>query len=718
MKKILIGIISIFFLLFGYQLVVLLHNKADSVTDTQLTTLVQQIPINTSLVGKKLSIRNTIILPFTATYDHLGIVGIRFDKPREGSDTIVFRIKEAAADVWYYEHSYEAHTFDTSTYYTFGFPPIEQSKNHSYVVELLSLRGEGNGVISLYPSSQSFIVKYFYSKEYFRMHPVKIAPFLWAKIITYGQYVSLTDVTRMLVISLLPLFFYIFIPLLHVAVSRLEKSKTGPIIIFFATVIISGYLSLYGADIHHDGIVLKPALDVVSGAMLFRDTFTQYGALTTLLQAGALFLFGNYLFVIKLLTALFYGLISVLLYKLGRKILPELLVFMTLLIWIFTAPYFSMISIAWSSVYALFFQLFSSYCFVQWITKKKTRYLFITGVGSALTFWCRQPVGILLFFAVIGVLIYFRMQQKHFLQFLKGNVWGSLPFMIWIVYNHALKDWWLQSILLCFSFAQWQGNTYHLDTLFASLFPPSSSPVSIWVLLPISALVLCIKHLYSRQSKVIIALSFIGLASWLQYYPQNDPKHSYWGATPLYILFTYVIYGIIREYLLPQFNRNKLLVQGITVIILLFVFFPDISFHIGAGIEKMTRPYVTINAPSVLRYMRFSPDEAKEYTYINNTIQNYFSRSPKGNVITLGPDALYLAFDRRIHNYQPMYVNWLMVNSSIYPEFEAKKDAYIKMAKPLIISFFELMPEGYCRMDEKVYRGAFFIQPCEVNMSL
>ena len=44
-------------------------------------------------------------------------------------------------------------------------------------------------------------------------------------------------------------------------------------------------------DHHHDGLVLKTSMDVASGSVLFRDTFTQYGPLTTYLQAGALKLF-------------------------------------------------------------------------------------------------------------------------------------------------------------------------------------------------------------------------------------------------------------------------------------------------------------------------------------------------------------------------------------------------------------------------------------------
>ena len=49
-------------------------------------------------------------------------------------------------------------------------------------------------------------------------------------------------------------------------------------------------LSRLGVDAHHDGIMLKPALDVLAGQVLFRDTFTQYGALTTYLQAAALWI--------------------------------------------------------------------------------------------------------------------------------------------------------------------------------------------------------------------------------------------------------------------------------------------------------------------------------------------------------------------------------------------------------------------------------------------
>ena len=47
-----------------------------------------------------------------------------------------------------------------------------------------------------------------------------------------------------------------------------------------------------GVDAHHDGLMLKTAMDVQAGQRLFRDTFTQYGPLTTWIHAGALALWG------------------------------------------------------------------------------------------------------------------------------------------------------------------------------------------------------------------------------------------------------------------------------------------------------------------------------------------------------------------------------------------------------------------------------------------
>ena len=65
--------------------------------------------------------------------------------------------------------------------------------------------------------------------------------------------------------------------------------------VFLTTFLISGYLSTIGVEPHHDGIMFKPAVDFAEGKMLFKESFSQYGALTVLLQGLAIKIFGEYL---------------------------------------------------------------------------------------------------------------------------------------------------------------------------------------------------------------------------------------------------------------------------------------------------------------------------------------------------------------------------------------------------------------------------------------
>ena len=54
------------------------------------------------------------------------------------------------------------------------------------------------------------------------------------------------------------------------------------------TFLLFRHFAVLDPDWHHDSILLKPALDVLRGQTLFSDTFTQYGALLTYLQAAAM----------------------------------------------------------------------------------------------------------------------------------------------------------------------------------------------------------------------------------------------------------------------------------------------------------------------------------------------------------------------------------------------------------------------------------------------
>jgi len=273
-------------------------------------------------------------------------------------------------------------------------------------------------------------------------------------------------------------------------------------VVFLITLIVAGYFSLIGVDPHHDGIMLKPALDLIEGKNLFSQSFTQYGALTTLLQASALSLFGKYLIVIRIQTAFFYALSAVFMWLLWQKIMPKSLAFATIIIWILLAPYYELQFLPWSSVYSLCFQVVSIYLITLYLDRNKTKHLFYSGITSSCTFLTRQPVGILLFISILLFVITYNLAKKHtslLLKSLKSYILGFItPILVilaWLIHNQSVKDWWLQSFVFSYKWGQIVSQNFRLLALIKKILPVSNNPISLWSIIPLVSLTLVAKLL-------------------------------------------------------------------------------------------------------------------------------------------------------------------------------------------------------------------------------
>ena len=87
------------------------------------------------------------------------------------------------------------------------------------------------------------------------------------------------------------------------------------IVFCFSTILgVTSYFAHLDPDRHHDSILFEPAVYVAASLSLFKDTFTQYGALTAYLQAGAIAIFAEYLIVFRLQAAFFLSLTGVLIH--------------------------------------------------------------------------------------------------------------------------------------------------------------------------------------------------------------------------------------------------------------------------------------------------------------------------------------------------------------------------------------------------------------------
>ncbi len=690
-------LLGLFLLLSGLQTFSLVTYRSRLADDHLLSVLVKKVDFTDTGNYSRLLAGNSVKNTFIAEYDNLGTLAFRFDNHhRLNSDWVWFRFKEVGEPDWYYEEKYNTDQFNPDYYFTIGFPVIRNSSGKNYEFELESISGTAENSISLHQDYSFYLAKYSFPKSFLLENRELIIPFIKNKLSSFLNYLAPSDIIKITLTSALPcIIWMLFFKLgrrIFRSVSRLKPDNLTFLkndflvsaVIFTLTLLVSGYFSTLGIDLHHDGILFKPAFDVASGKMLFRDTYTQYGALTTLIQGLGLIIFGKYLIVMKLSAALFYGLSSVLLYLISIKILPRFLSLVTVAVWLCLAPYYTWTFLAWSSVYALFFQLASALALLTAAEKKSLKFELLGGIFTALTFWCRQPVGVFLF---LSIMVFYLFSKKSFTAFLKGNLYTSAAFLAWIIFNGALIDWWKQSIMFSFYWSQSEGVGFSLSKVFISLFPNVITPFTIWAVLPVWAVLpigtglLVIRNF---KNKKILLLSLIGLASWLQYYPMSDVRHLYWAGTPMFPLLAALIYQLFTEFLNIDIKLTKNLAGIIASMVFIGIFWPEAVYRITAGQKKVVQPFVSIPNPSVLKFMRLSPSEATFYLGLDAKIQSYFAATPNGNVVAKGNNALYLTFDPRIKNIHRMYINQTIVNETIYQEYPAIINKYIEVNKPLL----------------------------------
>lgn len=498
-----------------------------------------------------------------------------------------------------------------------------------------------------------------------------------------------------------------------------------PIIIFLLMLIVASLFATIGIDPHHDGILLKPAIDVARGQMLFRDTFTQYGALTTILQSFAVKFLGETVLSIHLLTALIYSLIVLLLYFIWLRLLTPFWSFFSTIITILMSPFFVFDFFAWSSVYSLFFQLLGLYFIMLYYEKSKFYFLFLAGAVASLTFWSRQPVGMLLTIALIVSLFiisyFFQKKQiiliiKEYTLLLTGIVIIHFSFFIWLFLNGAFQDFWKQSIKFAFVFAKSRTTLFHIP---GSLFPVLASP--IWSIFPAVTVILLMKTIFLYKNNFLILnnrnvslllILIVSFFSWAQYYPINTIDHFYWASCMMIGVFVY--------FLLDLLSNTTRIYRVTTVLIFLFAFFnADIYFRLSEGYYKIAKAgyldvsnisrykilpkrfytfeeqYVKTMYPEVLSGLRLPKSTILYYKTLANDINGYLSKYPERGFLNLTPDLIYNLLSNKDYSFHPVKVYWKSIDEILYPDYNKKMVDYIKQYKPIIIKYINSDVPGY-----------------------
>lgn len=507
-------------------------------------------------------------------------------------------------------------------------------------------------------------------------------------------------------------------------------------------------------DFCADGQQFKTALDLAEGGVICRDTWTQYGVFTHYMHAGAILLFGKHLFSIKYYTSFVYGLMTCAQFFLLRRFLPWSLAVLTALAWIGVAPHYIHGVIPWPHVDALLFILLSILSVIRFIDREQTRYLWLAGILTGLSWAAKQSVGAYQFVALFAFvnLAYLQpiTQPADLLRFdfwrkVLANLWSKgAPLVVgflgvvavvvfWLACRGAYEDWKAQTIVFSRAYYLDYYLTKHIPAgkLIVSLFGPpwkyglvkqvlallitwyqesinnAIFPLSCgrhWFVMWLAAILMGMRALFrsDRDSRTCLLMALVAATSYLATVPSMNVMHQWWTLTP--------VFGMLGFFFLNYFNRfTPLLAWCATTFLLLFLFVAPVYNNLAQIPDN--RVAIVTKVPA-LKGMRATPSIVATMEKVYLAIKEYQQEHPNAKVITLDVEPIALAFLPCLEhnrNFHPIYFSCPVLTDMVYPDYSAKAVEYLRQAQPLVITVRHPWVKQVPSLEEAGYQPIFEI---------
>lgn len=488
--------------------------------------------------------------------------------------------------------------------------------------------------------------------------------------------------------------------------------------------------AMMGVDIHHDGVPLKAAIDVASGSVIFKETFSQYGALTAWIHAGFVKAFGPGLFSIRLATVVAYAGTAFFLTRFWGLFLSKGWVWVGLaLFWILPPFYTSeVVFLAWPSVIALFFQSGVAFYLGRYLSQGKRsgnsgdRDLWMAGGFSGLCFWARNPVGTVLILACLIALIFAR---RGLVKYTSGLILGVVVPWLVLFYQGAHQDWILQNWVWPRAWAQSKDGfnlervlhylvrhrnqaIFQLSVLILSGlllrkfrhkvlpwflgavvflrvgFEPWAYTSGIYSAIPLFGIFLFAYKLLKSKGEIfsngkeplLVFMLMITGSTWAQFYPVNDARHVYWALAP--------VWGIFLYWLKLWFDH----VNPAAVRAMVSVFIISLVLHQGvAAAQKWMRPLGKIDHPA-FKWISIEPHIADGFAPLVEYLTLLKKSEGDRPILLEGPDPLYACLSEKTLHPHTMPMVWEhndKVEGMIQTQFTPVGVDFIHRERPWII---------------------------------
>ena len=355
--------------------------------------------------------------------------------------------------------------------------------------------------------------------------------------------------------------------------------------------------------------------------------------------------------------------------------------------------------LAWASVYALMFQCIGLYALMSHVQKRQPLLMLALGLCAALAILSKQNVGVYLCVASCMALVWNALSvasfRSLFLDLALMAAGGAVVFFIfvlWLWKNGAVYAWWMDNIEWPQRWAAEFGEKFDPVVMFDRLTafrllgradpfnPIYSRPDILFVVLPavtVGVFAWCIWQEFRRDGRpLIVALTFVSLASWLQMYPVPGIGHVWWSTAPMVGLAFWAVRGLA--------GRRTVIVW----LVLALLFAPPAVRRMyylitdrllsGSGVTL-----ITDRGP--LRGIVGTDALARYISEVQDAIRtNIGSRN---DVVMDGPNGLYLTF---IDN--PVFVHplWAVPTPAIipiaFPDFDRVYGTFVHSNHPFVIS--------------------------------
>jgi hypothetical protein len=235
--------------------------------------------------------------------------------------------------------------------------------------------------------------------------------------------------------------------------------------VFTGIVVVQVFVSSrWNLDPYHEGALFPSSVGMAQGKVIFRDVNNQYGSLVAIFNAPFHFLFGNYLFVSRLVSAATFLLTAYLTYVLLRVYLTRTLAHAISLFWLVLSPTWawfpghdSMTPVAWPNHFAVMLSLVS-FILLRRVTSGQLRYskqtAFISGWAAFFVTQARFELYALWIIQMAIIFIFVRKKSigKNVFRFwFSGSIGAATINFSYLALNSGIGDWFNQTIKVWFS---------------------------------------------------------------------------------------------------------------------------------------------------------------------------------------------------------------------------------------------------------------------------